>query len=183
MDEFILTTYRELNYNGIKFTMDDIAAQLGMSKKTIYKMFASKNDLVLTVVNAWIACAEEEENKILAESIPLQQKIANFLFLDVPGFEYPTLLFFRDITRHLPEVEKSLHNFSERRDKLLVNLLDESIEKKIIRPISTKYTADLLHNLYIVAIEREVPARHNMTLEESIRAGIELIMHGILIKE
>ena len=183
MDEIILTTYRELNYKGIKFTMDDIAAQLGMSKKTIYKMFASKNDLVLTVVNAWIACAEEEENKILAEGIPLQQKIANFLFLDVPGFEYPTLLFFRDIIRHLPEVEKSLHNFSERRDKLLVNLLDESIEKKIIRPISTKYTADLLHNLYIVAIEREVPARHNMTLEESIRAGIELIMHGILIKE
>ena len=107
MDQIILTTYRELNYKGIKFTMDDIAAQLGMSKKTIYKMFASKNDLVLTVVNAWIACAEEEENKILAEGIPLQQKIANFLFLDVPGFEYPTLLFFRDITRHLPEVEKN----------------------------------------------------------------------------
>ncbi len=182
MDEIILTTYRELNLKGIKFTMDDIAAHLGMSKKTIYKMFTSKNDLILTVVNAWIAYAEEEENKILAEDIPLPQKIADFLFLDVPGFEYPTLLFIRDTTLHLPEAEKSLHNFSKRRDKLLVNLLEESIKEKIIRPISTKYTADLLHNLYIVAIETELPARHNMTLEESIRAGIELIMNGILIK-
>ena len=66
MDEIILTTYRELNLTGIKFTMDDIAAHLGMSKKTIYKMFTSKNDLILTVINAWIAYAEEEENKILA---------------------------------------------------------------------------------------------------------------------
>lgn len=183
MDEIILATYRELNYKGIKFTMDDIAAQLGMSKKTIYKMFSSKNDLVLTVVNTWIVCARAEQEKILTEDISLTQKITDFLFLDTPGFEYPTLLFIRDITKHIAEVEKCLTNFAHERTQLLVDLLDESIEAKMIRPIPTKFTADLLYTLHLSAIETELPLRHDMTLEEATRTGIELIMHGILLKK
>ena len=38
--------------NGVKHvTMDDIATQLGMSKKTIYQFYKDKDALVMAVVN------------------------------------------------------------------------------------------------------------------------------------
>ena len=39
-------TIQAFNKKGLKFTMDDIAALLGISKKTIYTVFQDKNTLV-----------------------------------------------------------------------------------------------------------------------------------------
>jgi AcrR family transcriptional regulator len=38
-------TIQVFNEKGLKFTMDDIASLLGMSKKTIYKVFRDKEEL------------------------------------------------------------------------------------------------------------------------------------------
>jgi AcrR family transcriptional regulator len=47
--------------NGIKsVSMDDIAADLGMSKKTLYKTFASKDEIVLAVMTDHLCKAQSE---------------------------------------------------------------------------------------------------------------------------
>ena len=40
-------TMEVFNQKGLKFTMDDIAKQLGISKKTIYKVFNDKEEMFL----------------------------------------------------------------------------------------------------------------------------------------
>lgn len=44
-------TIQAFNKKGLKFTMDDIASLLGMSKKTIYTVFQDKNTLVSEMVD------------------------------------------------------------------------------------------------------------------------------------
>lgn len=44
-------TIQAFNKKGLKFTMDDIAALLGISKKTIYTVFQDKNTLVSEMVD------------------------------------------------------------------------------------------------------------------------------------
>ena len=39
------------NKKGLKFTMDDLAGQLGISKKTIYTVFRDKEELFLEMVD------------------------------------------------------------------------------------------------------------------------------------
>ena len=48
-----------MKYGIRSVSMDDIAAQLGISKKTIYQYFADKNDLVLAVVDEDIRDLQE----------------------------------------------------------------------------------------------------------------------------
>ena len=36
---------------GVKFTMDELASELGMSKKTIYTVFRDKNELLIAMVD------------------------------------------------------------------------------------------------------------------------------------
>ena len=43
-------TLRVFNRKGLKFTMDDIAAELSMSKKTIYTVFHNKETLFFQII-------------------------------------------------------------------------------------------------------------------------------------
>jgi len=65
MQQILVTTYQEMNKYGMKFTMDDVAAQLGMSKKTLYKLFRSKNELVLAVIESLIQFVKAKEQIVL----------------------------------------------------------------------------------------------------------------------
>ena len=44
-------TIKAFNEKGLKFTMDDVAKILGMSKKTIYTVFRDKESMVLAMVD------------------------------------------------------------------------------------------------------------------------------------
>lgn len=54
-----------MRYGVKSVTMDDLAKHLGVSKKTFYKYFKDKNDLVLHILNAKI----EEDVKVCEECI------------------------------------------------------------------------------------------------------------------
>ena len=41
--------------NGLKFTMNDLAKKLGISKKTIYTIFESKQDVLLGIGDRYAA--------------------------------------------------------------------------------------------------------------------------------
>ena len=58
MGEWIVTKARELffSYGLRSVSMDDVARQAGISKKTIYLSFADKAELVHTIVDDLITC-------------------------------------------------------------------------------------------------------------------------------
>ena len=49
--------------------MDDLAAILGMSKKTIYNVFSDKNSLFLDMVDYLFDTIKESEQKIVKDAV------------------------------------------------------------------------------------------------------------------
>lgn len=61
--------------NGLtKFTMDDIAAKLGISKATLYKYFASREDILDEVVRMRIAEIEVFEEQLTDDKITFTER-------------------------------------------------------------------------------------------------------------
>jgi len=61
--ERILEKTRELfNIKGCRFTMDELSRSLGMSKKTLYKVFADKEELLLAMIDDLFDRARENKN-------------------------------------------------------------------------------------------------------------------------
>ena len=54
-EKIIEATIREFSKNGLKFTMNDLAKQLGISKKTIYTVFESKQAVLVAVADYYTA--------------------------------------------------------------------------------------------------------------------------------
>lgn len=112
---------------GIKsVTMDEIAAQVGMSKKTIYHCFSDKNELVDEVVDDMLA-----ENKIFC--IASRKKATNAIeevqmgmesLQEMLGNMNPSILY--DIERGHPQTFKK---FLEYKYNFLFDLMKQNIEQ------------------------------------------------------
>ena len=73
-EKILQGTMQAFNQKGLKFTMDDIAHILGISKKTIYQVFADKEALFLAMVDYLFDCIKESEREVMADTIALLEQ-------------------------------------------------------------------------------------------------------------
>ena len=108
MEERILSKARELFFSfGIRsVTMDDIAKQMGVSKKTIYQFYTDKNSLVAKVISDLVDChntqVEEffENSENAVQEVLLQTAaIADIIQSIKPGVFFELQKYFPDTWR------------------------------------------------------------------------------------
>lgn len=117
-----------MRYGIRSVSMDDIAAQLGMSKKTIYQCFADKDELVEAVVNGEIGdmqhdcvgCAVDARDAV-HEIFLLMEQIANQIRNMNPMVLYDLEKF------HF----KAYQKFQEHKSKFLYQLIRDNLERGI----------------------------------------------------
>ncbi|HVA99448.1 MAG TPA: helix-turn-helix domain-containing protein [Bacteroidia bacterium] len=135
-EENILQTAVELFFKyGIKsVTMDDIAKQLSMSKKTIYNYYSNKNEIVLALTSAHF-----KNNICECEMLAKNSKDAVF---EMVGMMHqisvafaqmnPTVVY--DLQKYHPEAWQLFKNFKEKNiSKLMEDNLKKGIEQGLYR--------------------------------------------------
>ena len=71
-------TLRVFDKKGLKFTMDDLAKELSISKKTIYTVYDDKEALFLATVDYIFDSIKESEQMILTDpSLSVVEKLHN----------------------------------------------------------------------------------------------------------
>lgn len=116
-------------------SMDEIAAQMGMSKKTLYQHFADKDTLVAEVFAALLL---EKKQECMA----LQQQSDNAVHEEFVGFDnmsemlasmHPSLLY--DLEKYHPEVFAKFRSFmGDFVYKLVRTNLERGINEGLYRP-------------------------------------------------
>ena len=66
-ERILEATIKVFNKKGLKFTMDDIAEELSMSKKTIYTVFDNKEAMFFCMVDYCFDKIKEQKNKVLSD--------------------------------------------------------------------------------------------------------------------
>ncbi len=112
---------------GIKsVTMDEIASQLGVSKKTIYHSFSDKNELVDAVIvdmlNYNMECCQKDKAKAqnAIEEVYLAMEMLEVMFENMN----PSILF--DIERNHPA---TYEKFKKHKYKYLFQVVKDNIER------------------------------------------------------
>ncbi len=145
--EKILKTSLELFFKyGIKHvTMDDIARELGMSKKTIYQFYKEKDDLVTqlcdteilvqeNIFNTVSETAKDPIHEIMLISLKMREMMQNI-----------NPLFFLDLQKFYPQSFKRFQRFKEECAAVsILKNIRKGVEMGIYRPdidpqFATKY--------------------------------------------
>lgn len=121
---------------GIKsVTMDDIARELGISKKTIYQHFPDKDGIVLAVAENHFDCDRHEAHQMQCEAIdPIAELVLTSEMMRASLSELnPALIF--DLRKYYPSVwglfQQYKHDFIL---ELLRNNLTKGISMGLYRP-------------------------------------------------
>jgi TetR/AcrR family transcriptional regulator, cholesterol catabolism regulator len=126
----LLLKVRELYMRyGIKsITMDDVASQLGISKKTLYKLVRDKDDLVGKIVDQEIeiqkndsSCIFDKELNAIEELLMVSKMVNQKLKQVNPSTEF-------DLRKYYPEHYQKLVN--ARREKMYENVVANLVKGK-----------------------------------------------------
>ena len=99
-----------------KVTMDEIASDLRMSKKTVYKFFPSKEDLLKAIVHTMLKKIESEVQAITTSEKSFEEKFISILNLVGKILRRLSRPFMTDIQRFAPGLWKEIETF--RREKV-----------------------------------------------------------------
>lgn len=134
--ERILTKAADLfmRYGIRSITMDEIAAQLGISKKTIYQFFTDKDDMVSAVIDQEIRKNEDDCNQFRQDA----KDAVHQVFLALESIEemlkYTNPLMVYDLEKHHPRAYKKLKEYKYQfLYRMIMDNLQWGIDEKIYR--------------------------------------------------
>lgn len=185
MRETILEgTIQVFNKKGLKFTMDDIAAALKMSKKTIYTVFRDKEALFLAMVDYMFDSIKESERKVIEDpKLDTAGKIRTILGVLPDAYEdveFRQLYLLRD---KFPRIYKQVELRLETGWETTIELIEQGIKEGCIRPVKIPIVKIMLEASLEQFFQRDVLIRHKITYREALAEVVEILMDGIEVRE
>ena len=175
-------TIQVFNKKGLKFTMDDIARELSISKKTIYTVFTDKGALFLQMVDYIFDSIKDSEQRIMEDdSLPLIEKIRQILSVMPEGYrdiDFRQLYLLKDKYPSIyAKVEKRLETGWENTIELLNRAMDEGLIRRIDIPILKLMLEASIEQFF----QRDILIRNGLTYQEALSEVVDILVEGIRI--
>lgn len=165
-----------------RVTMDDLAEELGMSKKTLYAGFPSKTALLKAVLLNKFDEIEEDLRRITSDSSDVQVSLLRLLACVQRHTEEIQPPFVRDIQREAPEMFQLVER--RRRDVIQRHfgaLFEQGRRAGIIRKdIPTRLIIEILLGATQAMLNPPKMAELKLTPKTGFSAIIAVILHGAL---
>ncbi len=180
----IIATTRKLllrgRYSGL--TMDSLAFALGMSKKTIYAHFPSKDAIISAVIAATGATIRRQVRDAMSGPDPFPAKFK--AVLNIVGAQFGPMGpdFLQDLHRHAPPLAREIDTLKDNNIPIVFNLLlREGIAQGMVRAdidigFVTAYWIQIIKGIHDPA----VLAQTGLTPRAAFDKSIELFFRGLL---
>ncbi|MBI4428171.1 MAG: TetR/AcrR family transcriptional regulator [Ignavibacteriales bacterium] len=184
----ILDTAGEYFYRfGVsKVTMEELADKLGMSKKTLYKYFESKDHLLRALIDSIKQDLEQRSQKILADdSIDFIEKLKQTMSCVAMQYSKIGKPLLEDLQRNAPEIWKQIEEL--RRERIangFGKMLSEGRRRGIFRnDIDEQLVLMIYSNIIQNIINPDVLVQVPFSASQVFDAVIKIYYEGIMTEE
>lgn len=170
-------------YSG--FTMDELAFALGMSKKTLYVHFPSKEAIVAAIITAAGVTIRRQVGEVMEAPSAFPDKLE--AVLGIIGGQFGALGpgFLQDLQRHAPALSREIDALKERNIPLVIGrILEMGVAHGMVRAdIDVRFVVEYWLQVIKGVHDPAVLARTGLTAREAFDKGIELFFCGLLTPE
>jgi len=167
-----------------KVTMDQVAAEAGLSKGCLYIHFQSKKELLESVKTASFKPLGDQLQEILNGSLTPYQKIESivhrlFSYFDENRGLFRFLLEEREIAQSQAIRQKNsrYRNFVER----IANVLDDGVASGLFRHMDSRKVASIFIEAMIAMTARRLLEENPGPLDKDARLLIQVLFRGIAL--
>ena len=164
-----------------KTTMDEIATELRISKKTIYKFFPSKDDLIHSIAKFFM-------NKMKSKILPALQseknaieKLGDLINILAKASEKISAARMEELKRHYPSIWNEIDNF---RTEMMFGNITKVIEQGKKEGLFVDYPTNIIMNVLVASVRSIVNPdfvmNNNYSIIEAARYAFRIVISGIL---
>ena len=178
--EILSATIPVFNKKGIKFTMDDVAKEVGISKKTIYTVFADKQELVYDMVDYCFDSIKKREERVMKNAglttIEKLQAILGVLPDGYKDIDFAQLYILRD---KYPRIYSRVEERLESGWDTTIELLRRGMEEGVVRQIDTAIVKVMFEATLEQCFRRDVLVKNKISYSDALAQVVDIICNGI----
>jgi len=176
---------KKFSQNGFyKTTMDELAKELKISKKTIYKHFSSKDALVSEIIDYITENIQHKVAKLVSKKATSAEKLYLMSVFVTKRINQISEKWLDDLRVYRPELWTKIEKF---REKTIINNLD----KIITQGKKEKLIVDKPNKIILMVIISSVQAivnpnfilNNNFSAKQAAGITLEIVFTGILTKQ
>ena len=165
-----------------KVSIEELASELGISKKTLYKNFKSKDAILTQLMERQMATAQIHVDAIFAQSEPLPEKIRQLGEFIGTFLQKFSPIFLKDLSKNAPDLWKRIDEFRTKRlQENFKKIWREGLEQGLLRDdihedIMTLALVGALRSV----INPEVLSHHSFSSKEALDGIFKIVFQGTL---
>lgn len=173
-------TIRAFNRKGLKFTMDDVAKELSMSKKTIYTIFRDKESLFFAMVDYLFDSIKESEQCVLNdESLDTLEKIRKVLGVIPEGYreiDFRQLYLLRE---KYPAIYQRVEERLETGWENTIALLEQGMREGVVRKVNIPIVKMMMEAAIEQFFQRDILLQNGISYMDALDEVVDILVDGI----
>ena len=134
---------------GLRFTMQQLAQRLHISKKTLYTRYASKEELLLDMIDDAFGAIHARKQAILEENLPLEEKLRRVIIALPEEYAATNLCRMEELEEKFPAAAERVRLHLETGWEPTLALLEETRQAGLLRDVPF----DILRTMITGSIE------------------------------
>ncbi len=167
-----------------KTTMDEVASELGMSKKTVYKFFPSKDDLVMAIAKHFMNVMKSKIVPALNTDKNAIEKLAELINILAAASDKISTKRMEEMKRHFPEIWNEIDRF---RTKMMFENITKIINQGKDEGLFIDYPTSIIMTILVVSVRSIVNPdfilNNSFSIIEGARFTFKIIIGGIVTEK
>lgn len=164
-----------------KTTMDEIARDLQMSKKTIYKHFDSKEELLENVCGMRMKLMEEFLDEVVESDDDAITKFLKIIHKQKSMSMNCSPVWFRDLEVHAPHLSREFAKVrQEKVTKIMSKLLEQGKKEKVVEHVPVDIIITALNGAIEAVTHADFVLNSKYSFHEAMRITAEIFFNGFL---
>jgi len=167
-----------------KTSMDEIAAELQVSKKTIYKHFPSKENLLEEICKGTACEITSKVDEIIESKEDVVIKFVKILNMYSNFLMNISEKWVRDIQVHTPHLKKDIDETkNDKMNRVLAKLLEQGKREKLIENYPTQIIIISFTTSLVSVLNHDFLINNKFTMLDAFKITYEMLLNGILTEK
>lgn len=180
-DRIIEAVIEEFNDKGLKFTMDDIAKRLGISKRTLYTVVQDKETLFIEAVDCVFGAIKDSEREVMQDtSLDIVERLKKILIVLPQKYKTIDYRQLYELKTKLPRIYAKIETRLETDWEPTFEIMEQAMAEGKIRRISLPVFQAMISGTIEYYLSRRVLIDSEIAYEEALKQMLDIIFNGII---
>lgn len=179
-DKIINANIELFSKKGLHFTMDDLSKSLGISKKTLYKVYDSKEEMFLDLADYFFMEIKKSEQEILNDNnLDTLTKLKKIMVVLPERYQNKGLNNLYILKDKFPNIYIKVSEYLSKDWDSTIYLLEKGMEEGVIRKVSIPVVKAMVEGAFNEFLGKSTLKENEISYETALDEMIEIIINGI----